>query len=88
MWPVGEGYAGPVRELDIVHDGITYHFEEDPAGGYCATVPSLPGCISEGATLDQAFDMIREALALYVEASIEELLPLPERYHQLASQAS
>jgi predicted RNase H-like HicB family nuclease len=77
-----------VKDFDIVHEGITYHFEKDPAGGYCATVPDLPGCISEGATLDQAFDMIREALALYVEASIEELLPLPERYHQLASKAS
>ena len=36
-------------------------------GGYTATVPALPGCISEGETIDQAMDNIREAIELYLE---------------------
>jgi len=36
-------------------------------GGYTATVPALPGCISEGETIEQAMDNIREAIQLYLE---------------------
>lgn len=77
-----------VRALDIIEDGITYHFEEAEEGGFTATVPDLPGCISEGETLDDSLANIRDALALYVEGSLVEGLPLPERYRQLRLQAS
>ena len=36
-------------------------------GGYTVYVPSLPGCISEGDTRDEALANIREALELYLE---------------------
>jgi predicted RNase H-like HicB family nuclease len=36
-------------------------------GGYTATVPSLPGCISEGNTRDEALKNIKEAVELYLE---------------------
>lgn len=36
-------------------------------GGYTVYVPSLPGCISEGDTLEEARQNIREAIALYLE---------------------
>lgn len=36
-------------------------------GGYTVTVPSLPGCISEGETRDEALRNIREAIELYLE---------------------
>ena len=35
--------------------------------GYTATVPSLPGCISEGKTQKAAMKNIREAIKLYLE---------------------
>ncbi len=35
--------------------------------GYTAIVPSLPGCISEGDTVDEALQNIREAIELYLE---------------------
>lgn len=41
--------------------------EPSEDGGYTATVPALPGCISEGETIDQAMDNIREAIELYLE---------------------
>ncbi|HEV2352104.1 MAG TPA: type II toxin-antitoxin system HicB family antitoxin [Terriglobia bacterium] len=41
----------------------------DPSeeGGYTATVPSLPGCISEGETVTEALANIQEAINLYLE---------------------
>ena len=36
-------------------------------GGYTVYVPSLPGCISEGGTKDEALANIREAIELYIE---------------------
>ena len=36
-------------------------------GGYTAYVPSLPGCISEGDTKQEALANIREAIELYLE---------------------
>ena len=44
-------------------------FEPSDEGGYTVFVPALPGCISEGDTLEEARENIREAIALYLEAS-------------------
>jgi antitoxin HicB len=57
----------------------------DPAdGGYTVTVPTLPGCITEGNTLDEALDHARDAIRLYIadlEAAGE---PTPEEVVSLA----
>jgi predicted RNase H-like HicB family nuclease len=41
--------------------------EASDEGGYTAYVPSLPGCISEGDTKEQALENIHEAIELYLE---------------------
>ena len=41
--------------------------EKSDEGGYTAFVPSLPGCISEGNTRDEALVNIKEAVLLYLE---------------------
>ena len=41
--------------------------EPSEEGGYTAIAPSLPGCISEGNTRDEAIKNIREAVELYLE---------------------
>ena len=38
-------------------------------GGYTATVPALPGCISEGNSFEEAKVNITEAIELYTEVS-------------------
>ena len=43
-------------------------FEEQPDGGYTVTVPSLPGCISEGDTFEEAKSNIAEAITAYLES--------------------
>ncbi len=42
-------------------------FEEQPDSGYTVIVPSLPGCISEGDTFEQAKENISDAIKLYLE---------------------
>jgi predicted RNase H-like HicB family nuclease len=42
--------------------------EPSEEGGYSVTVPVLPGCISEGDSLDEAIANIQEAIELYLES--------------------
>src|SRR5579864_3651903 len=42
-------------------------FEPSDEGGFTVHVPALPGCISEGDTLEEARRNIREAIELYLE---------------------
>ncbi len=48
--------------------------EPSDEGGFTVYVPSLPGCISEGDTMEEALVNIREAIDLYLE---KEPLVLP-----------
>ena len=41
--------------------------EPSKEGGFTVTVPSLPGCISEGDTREEALANIREAVEFYLE---------------------
>ena len=41
--------------------------EPSEEGGYTAIAPALPGCISEGETIEDATANIREAIELYLE---------------------
>ncbi|MFH1743889.1 MAG: type II toxin-antitoxin system HicB family antitoxin [bacterium] len=41
--------------------------ETSDEGGYTVYAPSLPGCISEGDTIEEALTHIREAIELYLE---------------------
>jgi predicted RNase H-like HicB family nuclease len=47
-------------------------------GYWVAECLSLPGCISQGKTRDEAITNIREAIELYVQALEEDGLPVPE----------
>lgn len=48
-------------------------FEEEEDGkGYCAWVPELPGCASQGETFEEALHNIKEAMELYLDVIREE----------------
>ncbi|MHB1907449.1 MAG: type II toxin-antitoxin system HicB family antitoxin [Nitrososphaerales archaeon] len=47
--------------------------EPQAEGGYTVYAPSLPGCISEGNTKEEALRNIREAIELYLEVDPSEL---------------
>ncbi|MBI4066425.1 type II toxin-antitoxin system HicB family antitoxin [Candidatus Gottesmanbacteria bacterium] len=44
-------------------------FEEETEGGYSVWVPALPGCASQGETVEEALANIQEAIELYLEDS-------------------
>jgi antitoxin HicB len=69
------------HEFDVV-------FEPQAEGGYTAYVPDLPGCVSEGETLEQATAMIQEAMALYIESCSEHGWQLPKIEHRKLAPAA
>jgi len=40
----------------------------EPEGGYTIMVPSLPGCVTYGETVDHALTMAKESIELYIES--------------------
>ena len=52
--------------------------EPQEEGGYTVYVPSLPGCISQGETYEEAFENIKEAIELYLVPDEDELLQYPQ----------
>jgi predicted RNase H-like HicB family nuclease len=43
------------------------HLNKEEEGGYMVTVPALPGCITEGDNIDEAIEMAKETISLYLE---------------------
>jgi len=60
----------------------TYKFriviEQDDDGVYIASCPALEGCYSQGATVEEAIDNIKDAIHLHIEArkSLGEPIPI------------
>ncbi|TET89704.1 MAG: type II toxin-antitoxin system HicB family antitoxin [Methanomassiliicoccales archaeon] len=52
--------------------------EPQEEGGYTVYVPSLPGCISQGETHEEALDNIKEAIELYLEPDEDDLIEYSE----------
>ena len=58
---------------------FTIILHPDPEeGGYTVTVPALPGCITQGETLEEAIAMAKDVIRLYVESLIADGEPVPE----------
>jgi predicted RNase H-like HicB family nuclease len=59
--------------------------EPSEEGGYTAVVPSLPGCISEGNSKEEALKNIKEAVELYLEPiEDDEIFPANSEIIELA----
>ena len=50
---------------------------KEQEGGYTVTVPSLPGCVTYGDTVEQAIEMAKEAVEVYVESLREHGEDIP-----------
>ncbi len=46
-------------------------------GGYTVIVPSLPGCVTYGDTIEEAIEMAKEAIELYIESLKEHGEEIP-----------
>lgn len=49
-------------------------FSEENDGGFYVSVPSLPGCFSEGDNFEKAVKNIKEAIDLYLQDENENIL--------------
>lgn len=56
--------------------------EQDEDGYFVAEVPSLPGCISQGDTREDALKNVREAIAGYLDSLEEHEEPVPPSIHE------
>ncbi len=60
---------------------VTYRYtiilDREPDGGFHAYCPALKGCHSQGETLDEATDNIREAIEAYLERVTAHGEPIP-----------
>ncbi len=55
----------------------TVVFERAAEGGYVASVPALPGCMSQGATFEAARENVKDAIAGYLEVLKEDNEDIP-----------
>ena len=53
-------------------------FEPGEKKGYMVTFPDLPGCITEGETIEEALHMAKEALELHLYGLEEDGYPIPQ----------
>jgi predicted RNase H-like HicB family nuclease len=55
-------------------------------GGFVATVPDLPGCMSDGETPEQALANVRDAIAAWIEEAhaLGRAVPVPSKRHVAA----
>jgi antitoxin HicB len=51
---------------------------KEPEGAYTAFVPSLPGCITWGETVEHALEMVKDAIEGYIAVLKEEGEPVPD----------
>lgn len=55
---------------------VTVIYEPAIEGGYIVYAPSLPGCNTQGETIEEATINIKEAIELYLEESSDKVLPV------------
>lgn len=57
---------------------FTAFFDRNRNGSYTVTVPSLPGLVTEGNTLEKAREMAEDAVLCYVEGLKKDSEDIPE----------
>jgi predicted RNase H-like HicB family nuclease len=55
---------------------VVVHAAEE--GGYWVEVPALPGCYSQGETVEEAVEKVREAIEAHLEALRQEGQGIPD----------
>ncbi len=62
---------------------FTATLERDEDGIWIAECPSIPGCVSQGQTRDEALANVKEAIALCLEVRAEQGMPLTVETRQV-----
>ena len=57
---------------------------DEDGGGFLATVPDLPGCMSDGDTPEEALVNVQDAILAWLEAAEEMGRPIPQPSRKVA----
>jgi len=60
------------------YEVVISHLAEEDGGGYLATVPELPGCMSDGDTQEQALASVRDAITAWISTAQKMGRTVPE----------
>lgn len=63
--------------MKLIYPAVFYPFT-DGGGGYVVEFPDLPGCVTEGRNLEEAFENATDAASGWVLDELEEGNPVPE----------
>jgi antitoxin HicB len=65
---------------------IVSPLSENDGGGFLATVPDLPGCLSDGETPEEAIVNVQDAILAWIEAAhdLGRDIPTPSKVAQIA----
>ncbi|MBC7413034.1 MAG: type II toxin-antitoxin system HicB family antitoxin [Bacteroidia bacterium] len=59
------------------------HLHKEEEGGFTVTVPALVGCVTYGENVDEAIEMAKEAIVLYIEELHDRGETVPDDTHTL-----
>lgn len=62
---------------------LTVNLDRDEDGVWIVECPSIPGCVSQGLTREEALENIKEAIQLCQEVRAEQGLPLTVETRQV-----
>ena len=71
----------------VVATQYNVFLESDPDGGYVAIVPALPGCYSQGETVEEALTNARDAIQLTID-DMRERERVPDPAGEIARQVA
>ncbi len=60
---------------------LTVVVEKDEDGNYLAICPALQGCYTDGETMEEALQMIEDAIKLHIESRLENGEAIPEELY-------
>ncbi len=63
---------------------VVQPLKDEDGGGFVATVPDLPGCMSDGETPEEALTNVQGAIAVWIEAAQDMGRKVPKPSAQLA----
>ncbi len=75
--------AGQALKVKIISMKFMAVIERDEDGKWVIECPSIPGCVSQGDTRDEALANIREAIAACLEVRAEQGMPLTVETRQI-----
>ncbi len=73
-----EWVISPISEHQEAGLAYIAVFESDEEGGYTATIPTLPGCITEGESLEEIYCYLQDALEGWIKVAQDRGLEIPD----------